>query len=244
LKIKALNLVAVLAALAVACGGTVTGTSGNGGGGGTAGGGSGGTAGTGPADASFHDGPSSTLDVALPPLDATLASLDAAPPGLAGFAFIVNDVVQHPLTCSSEDWEFSPQPGGGSGCGLACMGGCTCPGIKSVIVANTGALDMAYVAAPSWDVPSDYAPGVDPGGQYKAGVLAPGAYVNITAFYNGGMVALLGSARPFSALDSRYVGDEGTIPWPTGVKGSGGATTMYLAEIEVETSCQPAFKAW
>jgi hypothetical protein len=179
------------------------------------------------------------LDAALPPLDAALASLDAAPAGVAGFAFIVNDVVQHPMACPGADWEFLPYPGT-DGSGAGCI---PCPGIQSVVLVNTGSLDMAYIAGPWWSG-QNYVPGGYPGGQFGAGVLAPGAFVDITAFYNTGDVAIVGSAEPFSAQDAAYASDEGIIPWPVGVAGSGGATNMYVAEIEVRTSCSSVQQNW
>jgi hypothetical protein len=165
----------------------------------------------------------------------SLGSLDATPVGLAGFAFIVNDVVQQPMACPGVNWEFLPYPGtyGGGGC-------IPCPGITSVVIVNTGALAMAYIAGPYWSG-QNYVPGGYPGGDYTAGVLAPGAYVDITAFYNTGIV---GSAEPFSSADAGYAADEGIIPWPLGVPGSGGATNMYVAEIEVRTSCFPVQQNW
>jgi hypothetical protein len=185
-----------------------------------------------------------SVDVALPPLDAALASLDAAPAGLAGFAFIVNDVVQHPMACAGVDWEFAPYPGtGAGGCSPGLCTGGGCPGIKSVVLVNTGAVDMAYIAGPCWST-ANYSPGGYPGGDFLAGVLAPGAYADITSMYNSGITAILGSAAPFSSPDGSYASDEGQIPWPLGVKGSGGATTMYVAEIEVFTKCQAAAKEW
>ena len=195
-------------------------------------------------------------DVALPPLDAALASLDAAPPGLAGFAIIVNDVVQHPMACAGADWEFAPYPQAGDvgGCADSCIGADgwgpvatgSCPGLESVLLVNTGTLDMAYIAAPCWDVPAHtaYAPGGYPGGDFLADVLAPGAYVDLTTVYNGGIVAVVGSAEPFSSPDASYASDEGQIPWPLGVKGSGGAATMYVAEIEVRIACQAVTSVW
>ncbi len=49
----------------------------------------------------------------------------------------------------------------------------------------------------------------------------------------GGTIVSRGSgAEPFSNdAASHYVSDEGTIPWPSGVSGSEGATTMNIAEI-------------
>jgi hypothetical protein len=69
--------------------------------------------------------------------------------------------------------------------------------------------------------------------------------VDITSVYFGGVVAILGSAEPFSNAN-RYVSDEGTIPWPKGVSGSEGATTMNVAEISVPypSGCGIASSAW
>ena len=272
--------VAALAAVAIACGGSVTSNDDHDGGVTSSSGGSGSSSGSGACGAqgepccngtacnnglwctggvclvsnggsrgsldgsSDRDGGSATdatlppVDAASPPLDAALGSLDASPAGLAGFAFIVNDVVQHPMACPGVNWEFPPYPGtpaDGNGC-------IPCPGIKSVVLVNTGALDMPYIAGPYWS--GQYVPGGYPGGDYTAGVLAPGAYVDITAFYNTGDVAIVGSAEPFSYPDAAYAADEGIIPWPLGVVGSGGATTMYVAEIEVRASCSPVQKNW
>jgi hypothetical protein len=261
------RFVVVLSTLAIACGGLATGQSGlsgdsgNGGGGGTGGGGSGGdggsTGGDGPSrtepdaygqpDGSSKDG-SSIKDVALPPLDAALASLDAPPTGKAGFALIINDVVQHPMTdCPGRDWEFPP-PYSGSG-GSPCLGiypkpdGSVCSGIKSVILVNTGAVDMPYIAG-EFEGSGTYVPGGYPGGPFEAGVLSPGAYVNITSLYDAYIVALVGSSEPFSSRDGSYADDEGEIPWPMGVKGSGGSPTMYVAQIQVLTACQSVEKVW
>ena len=187
----------------------------------------------------------SDLDVTLPPLDAALASLDAALPGLAGFGFIVNDVVQYPMACPSEDWEFPWPPGEGMPTPFPPPAG-----IKSVLIVNTGTLPMPYLAQSGWNLGTHYVPGVLPGGSDQlAGVLDPGAVVDITSVYVSGAVAILGSAEPFSEPDAgKYVSDEGTIPWPAGVPGSGGAATMYIAEIEVPSSppssCTAAFQAW
>ena len=113
-----------------------------------------------------------------------------------------------------------------------------------MVLANTSAVDLAYVAGPWWNIGSVYSPGVNPGGQYTAGVLSPGANVDITPFYNGGAVAVVGSPLPFSSAASSSAADEGEISWPAGVSGSGGAATMYVAEVEVFATCGPAFKDW
>jgi hypothetical protein len=59
----------------------------------------------------------------------------------------------------------------------------------------------------------------------------------------GGITAVLGSSEPFSNM-SHYASDEGTIPWPSGVGGSGGATQMYVAEINIVTACQMPTIVW
>ena|ERR1019366_409105 len=94
-----------------------------------------------------------------------------------------------------------------------------------------------------------YVPGVATGEPSQlVGVLGSGAHVDLTSICddnNGVVVAVLGSANPFSLPDAgRYVGDEGTIPWPAGVAGSGGATQMQVAEIEIFSSCRIADVVW
>lgn len=170
--------------------------------------------------------------------------IDVAPPpqGLAGFAFVVNGVVQTPMSCPSDNWEFSPAPNGT--CGFVTTPPFACPGITSVVLVNTGQVPMAYIAAALWSG-QGYVPGVLTGDPYQlAGVLDPGGQVDITSVYNGGTVAALGSSEPFSFLDANYAGDEGTIPWPGGVSGSEGATQMQLAEVEVRGSCTKAPVVW
>jgi hypothetical protein len=145
----------------------------------------------------------------------------------------------------STDWEFAPYPS------KAMCGFSSCPGVKSVVLVNTSALPMAYVAGFAWNSLGGYVPGVmpnvelaAPGGKYLAGVLAPEAAVNITSVFAERIVAFVGSAEPFATLAAGDPNDEGTIPWPSGVAGSGGATTMYVAEIEVWPTCQLPSRLW
>jgi hypothetical protein len=75
--------------------------------------------------------------------------------------------------------------------------------------------------------------------------MPPGASVDITSVYVGGIVAVLGSSHPFVDPDAgKYVADGAQIPWPAGVTGSGGATQMYVAEIEIRDSCGTPSVAW
>jgi hypothetical protein len=188
---------------------------------------------TGGWDAAIADGTieDATFDVA------------PAPTGLAGFAFVVNGVVQKPMTCTGANWEFpwvpgEAEPGGNQYPPLA--------GITSVFIVNTSTLPMPYLAQSYWF--GNAVPGGLSGQSYQlAGVLDPGMQVDITSVYLPGIVALLGSAVPFSAPDAAYAADEGQIPWPNGVQGSGGATTMYVAEIEVPyqpMSCSGVSHQW
>jgi hypothetical protein len=96
---------------------------------------------------------------------------------------------------------------------------------------------MAYVAQSTWSLPGHYEPGVPTGEPNQlVGVLDPGGTLDITSVFEGGITALLGSANPFSAPGKDVV-DEGTIPWPAGVAGSGGAEFMSVAEINAYYRC-------
>jgi hypothetical protein len=174
------------------------------------------------------------------------SSSGSSPPaaGLAGFAFIVNGVGQRPLTCPSANWEFPPPPStttAGSADAASsesvCAGPHMCPGITSVVIENTGQVSVAYIAQSTWNLPNHYEPGVPTGeADQLVGVLAPGARVDITSVFAGEITALLGSSAPFSS-PGKNVSDEGTIPWPAGVAGSGGSQFMSLAEINMYSTC-------
>ncbi len=157
---------------------------------------------------------------------------DPVAPGLAGFGFAVNDVVQYPMRCPSDHWEFdaaAPEAG-----------------TVGAYLINTGQFPVAYIAA-AWWTGMGYVPGVPTGDPSQlTGVLAPGDRLDITQVYNGGIVALLGSSAPFSSQDAgTYVAsDEGQIPWPSGVAGSEGSSTMWIAEIEIRSACEVANKVW
>jgi hypothetical protein len=173
-----------------------------------------------------------------------------APAGFAGFAFVVDGVVQTPMSCPAANWEFPTPSEEGCAGGFPMDGSC-----KSVLIVNTGALTMPYVAQTLWNTGAHAVPGVLTGDSNQlAGVLEPGQQVDITSVYAGGFVAVLGSSEPFSD-GSRYVSDEGKIPWPAGVGGQQ-ATDMYVAEIEIRmgftwsdgattgTSCTGATQLW
>jgi hypothetical protein len=168
--------------------------------------------------------------------------LMASPPGLAGFAFIVNDKLQSPLSCPTANWEY---PTAAAACNVMAP---PCPGIFDVQISNTSQYPLAYTAQSRWNI-GDGArqpPGVNFGNMGElSGVLATNEHVDVTSVYLGGIVAVLGSSAPFSGPDAgKYVADEGTIAWPAGVAGSEGSSTMYVAEIEVVDSCQTPTTVW
>jgi hypothetical protein len=179
------------------------------------------------------------LVVSGPPPDND-AAVEYAPPGRAGFALLVNGVLQLPMSCPSDNWEFPPTTGTTAALPVlaaTCPAAGMCPGVTSVQLMNSSAIPMAYIAAGTWSVPGHYEPGLPTGAPDQLyGVLDPGESVDITSVYDGGITALLGSADPFSA-PGKDVSDEGTIPWPAGVRGSGGAQEMSLAEVNVYGAC-------
>jgi hypothetical protein len=113
---------------------------------------------------------------------------------------------------------------------------------------NTSQYPLAYTAQSLWQVGggAGQPPGVQFGNQGElSGVLDPGAKVDITSAFAGGIIAVLGSAHPFVDPDAgKYVADGATLPWPAGVAGSGGATQMYVAEIEITDSCRSPNVVW
>ena len=181
------------------------------------------------------------------------ASFDVTPPptGRAGFAFVVNGVVLTPLTCPAYNWEFPPPAGFQQMTGSPPYAVCNamyppCPGIFSALIINTGQVPLAYTAEPQWQVSGGggYPPGVQFGEMPElSGVLNPGERIDITPAWLGGITAVLGASEPFSDM-SHYVSDEGTIPWPAGVAGGNGATTMYVAEINLANSCHMPTIVW
>jgi hypothetical protein len=183
--------------------------------------------------------------------------VQAAPAGLAGFAFVVNGAEQSPMNCPAESWEYAPPAaqlavlqsvGADAGgfpdtlCVSSTPGGVPTPPCKglSVFLVNTGQYPVAYTAQTTWTFGGGgQPPGVPFGNPDElSGVINPGQSVDITSVYVGGTVAVLGSSHPFTDPDAgKYVADGGQIPWPAGVAGSGGSTQMYVAEIEVKDSC-------
>jgi hypothetical protein len=149
------------------------------------------------------------------------------------------------MVCASDNWEFSTSGMPGANCGSLSPTFTCDSGVRSVYLVNTGQFPVAFIASGLW-TGTGYVPGVATGATYEmVGVIAPGAQVDIASVYDSGLTALLGSSAPFSSPDAgKYASDEGSIPWPAGVAGSEGASTMWLAEIEVRDSCGIANKLW
>ncbi len=200
-------------------------------------------AGSSSGSSSSSGGPQGALD-ASPDSDAQ----DAAT-GLASFAFMVNGVVQTPLSCPAENWEYPPpaaQMAKGGGDSVCNSGVAPCPGLRALLI-NTGQYAVAYTAQTGWEQGgAGEPPGVPFGNKDElSGVLNPGDQVDITSVYVGGITAVLGSSHPFVVPDAtKYVADGATIPWPAGVAGSDGASEMYVAEIEIVDACQTPAVVW
>jgi hypothetical protein len=165
----------------------------------------------------------------------------------ASFAFIVDGVVQTPMTCVAEAWEFphiGPPNAGDAGLGN-----------HRVLLENTGSIAFAYTAMPLWSPP--YVPGIATGEQGQVvGVLNPGQELDLTPILGAivsfdptgdGSLALLGSADPF--LDpyvdvNTYEYDEGQIPWPAGLTLTPSAPQMFVAQIAVRSACIKEGPLW
>jgi hypothetical protein len=177
-------------------------------------------------DATFSTDAESHGDVANIPD----ASIDIGPsPGLdsgvlTSFDFSLGGTAQTPLNCPSADWEFTSSSG-------------------TAILKNTGPVPLAYLTETNvWYGGAQYIPDVPTGSPGElVGVIAPGAQANISGFNT---YVLLGSSLPFSVQGDRTIQDEGTIPWPAGVPGSGGATVMQLAQMDIDNSCRPVAPLW
>ena len=120
-----------------------------------------------------------------------------APGELARFQLLVDGTPLMPLSCPSDDWEF-PTPQGQGMASPQCM-----PLVTSASITNSGTVPFAYIAQGLWNLGVHYVPGVATGDSCQlVGVLAPGESIDITSVYQGGTVAVLGSAAPFSSADA------------------------------------------
>ncbi len=167
----------------------------------------------------------------VPPADAGVAidgpspaesGVDAAgadaPLGLASFDLLVDGVVHPPIVCAPEPLSYVIMSN-----------------YKNIAFRNSGSVAVALIIRPNWNLGVHYIPGATSGsGDEQAGVLAPGDRVDFTAEWgtaSKGIVAILGSAEPFTKPAAGTTFDEGVIAWPNGVAGSGGATQMHVVEL-------------
>jgi hypothetical protein len=172
------------------------------------------------ADGSVTDG--SSADEPGPSIfDSAIPDSSASP--TESVEIIFNDAVQTPLSCPTSHWEFSV------------------PSTATVTLRNMGSVPLAYIAEPTGYIGGVvYTPGVPTSqASEEVGVLAPGDTANLALGGIGGnTIALIGSSKPFSIYDGGFApADEWTISWPMGVDGSGGSSTMYVADIEWDSSC-------
>jgi hypothetical protein len=171
------------------------------------------------------------------PLDSALRDVSASADG--PFELLYGGVPQTPFSCPTSNWEF-PWPGNSS------FPDGSSSGTVTVTVRNTGGVPLAYIAEQmGWILGVTYSPGVPTGESgEEVGVLAPGQSVDLVlqACTGSCSIGLVGASKPFSARDGGFAAaDERTIPWPQGVAGSGGSSTMYVAGISAVTvACSPA----
>jgi hypothetical protein len=190
-----------------------------------------------PSDASVRDA-ANAPDVSFP------IDVEVSPPpaGEAGIALIVNGIVQTPLSCPANNWEFWPVDSAGNP--LCDPSNLLCT-VSSAVLENSGSVPVTYTVQPEWNTPGVYPPGIAIGDSNElVGVLAPGAELDITQAFVGGITAVLGSSLPFSDYDAHFVLDEGNIPWPGGLGGSEGASVMWTAQIDMEPACRSVITYW
>jgi len=158
--------------------------------------------------------------------DATPPSTDAGPP-TAKFDLLCNGEVLERHTCAKKRWEHDK-----------------CPTIldagRTLVLRNTGEYAIAYIARKNWDG-GGYKPGIETDGlsAERAGVLAPGARVDLAASYSGGTFAIFGAVKPF-AEEARAapLDDEGRVAWPKGDLGGVKADQIDVAQMTVTDSSE------
>ena len=159
------------------------------------------------------------------------ASVDADGP----FEVLYGGLPQTPFSCPTSNWEF-PWPSSGP---------FDASSTGTVTVRNTGGVPLAYIAEQmGWILGVAYSPGVPTGESgEEVGVLAPGQSVDLVLQACTGVcsLGLVGASKPFSVRDGGYAAaDEKTTPWPQGVAGSEGSSTMYVAGMSAVTvACSP-----
>ena len=156
------------------------------------------------------------------------AAPSSDPNAIATFDMVVDGKPSPAATCASEPFNFQ-----------------VAQGYKTIAVKNTSSIPMAFILRREWSLGTHYQPGVPTGsGGEIAGVLAPGQSVDFTSLYPAALqpaiVAILGSQERFLDPEAGAKPGVGQIPWPEGVAGSGGATSMRVIEVTLDYACGQA----
>ena len=145
------------------------------------------------ADVGFDSSDAGKLPVDASPADVTPA------PTTASVTVRCNGTVVAKYACADKRWEYDFAP-------------CTATPRK-VVLENTGTLPIAFIARRAWTGTS-YVPNQVTDGQSGelVGVIAAAAKVDVSAAYNGGIFALVGSVSPFDAAAlTAPMRDEGKV---------------------------------
>lgn len=170
-----------------------------------------------------EDAPS--VDSARPPLDAA-ADVALAGPVVASISLTCNGTAATKNSCSIKRWEYDFD---------ACLRLTT----PTVILHNTGAFPVAYIARRSWGqiayVPNQPTDGTQ--GELT-GVLEAGEQRDISNAFDGGIVLVMGSVHPFDAAAlTAPLRDEGKLAYGRAMLGAfatGGE--LFAAQVSAPTA--------
>ena len=138
-------------------------------------------------------------DSARPPVDAATA----AGPLVAAISLTCNGDFITKNPCPNKRWEYDLD---------ACLRATT----RTVILRNTGAFPVAYIARRSWLPQIDYVPNQATDGQQgeTVGLLGAGEQSDISKAFDGGVVLIVGSVHPFDAAAlTAPLRDEGRLAY-------------------------------
>lgn len=179
-------------------------------------------------DAQAGEDAASSVDSARPPID---AATDVAPAGpqVASISLTCNGTVVTKNTCPTKRWEYDFD---------ACLRLTT----PKVILRNTGAFPVAYIARRSWGqtayVPNQPTDGRD--GELT-GVLEAGDPRDISIAFDGGVVLIMGSVHPFDAAAlTSPLRDEGKLAYGRSMLGAfatGGE--LFAAQVSAPIATIP-----
>ena len=156
--------------------------------------------------AGIEDGPTASeppadgdTDSGRPPVDATQATA----PLVASISLSCDGSVITKNPCPNKRWEYDFD---------SCLRSTT----RMVILRNTGAFPVAYIARRSWLSQIDYVPNQMTDGLRGeiTGVLGAGEQRDISTAFDGGVVLIMGSVHPFAAAAlTAPLSDEGRLAY-------------------------------